>query len=76
MINELDTVRLMKPIDAAGVAVGDVGTVVHVYSTPRLAFEVEFSNDEGETIAMLPLTQDFLSMVKRFQANQPLVVVA
>ncbi|WP_203935886.1 DUF4926 domain-containing protein [Planosporangium mesophilum] len=33
-----------------------MGTVVHAFHEPDLACKVEFADDEGRTIAMVPLT--------------------
>lgn len=56
MIRELDTVVLAHNIDEYGLKQGDIGTVVHCYKEGA-AFEVEFVTGEGETVAVLTLTQ-------------------
>ena len=56
MIRELDTVVLTRDMEAHGLKQGDVGAVVHCYSDGT-AFEVEFVTAEGETVALLTLTQ-------------------
>ncbi len=55
MIQELDTVVLTHDIKEHGLKQGDMGAVVHCYSDGA-AFEVEFVNAEGKTIALLTLT--------------------
>lgn len=55
MISELDTVVLTHDIKEHGLKQGDIGAVVHCYSDGA-AFEVEFINTEGKTIALLTLT--------------------
>ena len=37
------------------VCVGDIGTIVNVFDAPELAYEVEFCNESGETLAFAPL---------------------
>jgi Domain of unknown function (DUF4926) len=37
---------------------GDLGTIVQVYATPHLAYEVEFVNPDGATRALMTLTPD------------------
>jgi hypothetical protein len=57
-IQLLDVVALALDRPADGLVRGQVGTVVEVLS-PGL-FEVEFSDDQGKTYAMLPLAADEL----------------
>ena len=52
-IKLLDVVALLKAIPSENLKVGQVGTVVEVYSDDD--FEVEFVDKKGRTIAMLPL---------------------
>lgn len=53
-------------IELAGekLAVGDVGTVVHVYRAGK-AFEVEFVSLEGETVAVVTLEPGQIRPVER-----------
>jgi hypothetical protein len=48
---ELAIVVTTRPIPAEGVAAGARGTVLEVFKGGE-AYLVEFSNDEGETLAM------------------------
>jgi hypothetical protein len=67
VIAELETVALTKDVPEHGLVAGDIGTVVHVYSTGD-AVEVEFVRADGLTVAVLtlrasdirPLTADML----------------
>jgi hypothetical protein len=52
-IQLLDVVALVEDLLEHGLLRGQVGTVVEVLD--RDVFEVEFSDDEGRTYAMLPL---------------------
>jgi len=54
MIKELDTVVLKKDIDEYGLKEGDVGAIVHCYKGDQ-AFEVEFVEANGNTVAVLTL---------------------
>ncbi|MDR0859327.1 MAG: DUF4926 domain-containing protein [Oscillospiraceae bacterium] len=47
---DLDVVRPL--VVKAGISVGEIGTVVYVYSTPHEAYMVEFCDDNGVTIEM------------------------
>ena len=51
MIREHVRVVLTAPVPKEGLEVGDVGTVVHVYSDGK-AFEIEFSTLDGKTAAV------------------------
>lgn len=57
---ELDIVKTKVDLpgareDGAALPAGSSGTIVMAFSSPYEAYEVEFLNDDGETIAMLPL---------------------
>ena len=54
MIEDLDVVALTIALPDLGLAVGDVGTVVHAYLDGK-AFEVEFMTLVGETIDVVTL---------------------
>ena len=57
MIRENEIVALTRGIPDYKLKIGDIGTVVHRYKE-EIAFEVEFVNAEGETIAVLTLDRD------------------
>jgi hypothetical protein len=52
----LDVVELLVELPELGLRSGAQGTIVHCY--PDNAYEVEFINDEGETLALHALTAD------------------
>jgi hypothetical protein len=52
MIKEHDRIVLKKAIPAEGLEAGDVGTVVHLYRD-GLAYEVEFTSLNGNTVAVV-----------------------
>ena len=54
MIQELDTVVLVKDLEEYQLKRGDVGTVVLVHEGGK-AYEVEFVTGEGKTIAVLTI---------------------
>ena len=56
MYSELDTVALDRDIGEYGLKKGDIGGIVHCYEHGN-AFEVEFVNGEGKTVALLTLTK-------------------
>jgi len=54
MINELDTVALLRDLPQFGLAKGDLGTAVHIYADGK-AYEVEFMTLTGDTIGVVTL---------------------
>ena len=56
MINELDIVALTVDLPEHGLKQGDTGAVVFVYEPGQ--YEVEFITLQGDTIALLPLSED------------------
>lgn len=49
-----DTVRSVADVPERGVKAGDIGAIVEVYED---AYEVEFCNDDGETLVMFAMTE-------------------
>lgn len=58
----LDVVALLEDKPAEGLSSGQVGTVVEVFSPD--AFEVEFLNANGRTVALLELKRSELLVLK------------
>jgi Domain of unknown function (DUF4926) len=56
MIGELDSVALLVDLPERGLHRGDIGTVVLLHGSA--GFEVEFMDQDGETIAVETLKQD------------------
>jgi len=63
-IEELDTVVLLHDVEGHGLERGDIGAVVHRYSSGD-AYEVEFVTGEGETVAVLTLSRDEIRPMDR-----------
>lgn len=57
----LDVVALMEDLPDKDLRRGQVGTLVESY--PDDVFEVEFSDDQGQTYASLPLRGDQLMVL-------------
>ncbi|HQX18066.1 MAG TPA: DUF4926 domain-containing protein [Anaerolineales bacterium] len=64
MIQELDTVVLVKDLEEYQLTRGDVGAVVHVYEGGK-ALEVEFVTGEGKTIAVVTLRASDIRPMQR-----------
>ena len=56
MIKLLEVVVLLVDLPERGLKAGDSGTVVHIFSQPNVAYEVEFVRDDDEPLelALLP----------------------
>jgi hypothetical protein len=48
-----DKIQLVKPVPEASLKIGTTGSVVDVYAQPREAYEVEFTDELGRTIALI-----------------------
>jgi hypothetical protein len=57
-LNLFETVITTVNIPDHHVLAGDLGAIVEVYTTPRLAYEVEFVNPDGTTRALLTLAPE------------------
>jgi photosystem II stability/assembly factor-like uncharacterized protein len=57
MTKELDCVALTTGLPDYGLAVGDVGAVVHVYDGGR-SYQVEFTTFDGRTVAVAKVSAD------------------
>jgi hypothetical protein len=65
MFQEYDVIRLKKPISSQNVSVGDKGTILMIFYELNLpkAYEVEFVDEEGHTIAMVTVTDDEIESI-------------
>lgn len=62
----LETVIATGSFPGHSVLVGDLGTVVEIYTAPRLAYEVEFVNPDGSTRALLTLAPEQVRRLSEF----------
>jgi hypothetical protein len=60
-IRLLDTVALLEDLPARKLKLGEVGTVVEILGPG--VYEVEFSDDDGQTYAELALRRDQLVLL-------------
>jgi hypothetical protein len=63
-LEDLDVVALTTDLPQEGLEAGAIGTVVHVFHEPNTAYEVEFADDAGETIAMATLSPDQIRLYR------------
>jgi hypothetical protein len=57
MIRALDTVFLKRDLQEHGLREGDIGAVIHRYRNGT-AYEVEFSDANGQKVALVTLTPE------------------
>ena len=55
MMQELDTIVLIHDIEHYGLHEGDIGVIIYCYESGE-SYEVEFVTADGNTIAVLTLT--------------------
>lgn len=53
-----DVVELTSDVPEEQLPAGSVGTIVHVFTAPQHAYEVEFTDSDGRTLATVALTPD------------------
>jgi Domain of unknown function (DUF4926) len=59
-MEQFDVVALTSDLPEEGLTAGAVGTIVEVFHEPNLAYEVEFSDAAGRTLALATLQADQL----------------
>jgi hypothetical protein len=57
---EFEVVVLVGDIPDQGLTKGQIGTIVDIYTTPSLSYEVEFCDKQGRTVALLALDPEQL----------------
>lgn len=63
----LEVVKLQQVLPGSNLQKGDIGTIVEVYSNPYEAYEVEFCDTKGKTIALLTLKPEQLMPITNRQ---------
>jgi len=61
-----DAVRMKQDRPEEGVTTSDVGTILFVFSDPREAYELEFSDADGVPFAQFAATPDEFTVVERY----------
>lgn len=60
----LDRVRLLRDMPSRNLRRGMTGTIVEVFDKPNRAYEVEFSDENGVTVAQLALQPNEIELVR------------
>ncbi len=55
-----DVIQLTVDMPEENLLAGMFGTIVHIFEKPQITYEVEFCDDDGQTIAQLTLTAEQL----------------
>ncbi|MCL6329034.1 DUF4926 domain-containing protein [Pectobacterium carotovorum subsp. carotovorum] len=58
-----DVISLKNDLPEEGLKKGMLGAIVHIYNELPPAYEIEFCDDNGETLACITLTLDCFSKV-------------
>ncbi len=74
MIKELDVITLTHDIQEHGLKKGTQGAVVHFYDDQQ-AYEVEFINDEGGTLALLTLAKADIQLEQELIIGEVLEII-
>lgn len=61
MLNINDAIKVLKNIQD-NIRAGDLGTVVHVFDQNPPVYETEFTDNEGWTLAAVPLKKEDMSL--------------
>lgn len=66
MFNEYDIVRLKHDLPTLGLQAGAIGTILLIYKQHLLppAYEVEFTDDQGNALAILALQEDEIEKIE------------
>ena len=68
-----DTIELLIDLPEQNLWAGKQGAIVHQYDEQM--FEVEFANDQGETIALCALSPEQFIVVWQAETEQPVAIV-
>lgn len=58
-----DKVILSKSVDGLSVKVGSIASIVDIYEVPREAYEIEFFDEYGKTLALMAIDPDNLEFL-------------
>ncbi|WP_233968994.1 DUF4926 domain-containing protein [Pectobacterium polaris] len=58
-----DFVSLKNDLPDEGLKKGMLGSIVHIYNEPSPEYEIEFCDDNGETLAWITLKSDCFNKV-------------
>lgn len=66
MFREYEVIRLKRDKSMSGLPAGATGTILLIYLQPPLppAYEVEFTDGKGNTVALLALQEDEIEEVE------------
>ncbi|HET9495530.1 MAG TPA: DUF4926 domain-containing protein [Chloroflexia bacterium] len=68
--NELDVVELVEDLPSEGLVAGQRGTIHAVQRAKVTNYLVEFTDEEGTTLALLPVSEDKLALIWEFRTRR------
>jgi hypothetical protein len=74
MLKELDVITLTHDIQEHSLKKGTQGAIVHCYDDQQ-AYEVEFVNDTGETLALLTLKKTDIQLEQELIISEVLEII-
>ncbi|MGE8443543.1 DUF4926 domain-containing protein [Comamonas testosteroni] len=57
ILNVNGIVRLLEDISSEKLYKGDLGVIVEIFSDPEIAYEIEFCDEDGKTVAQVVLKE-------------------
>lgn len=64
MYKNYDVIFLTVDIKEENLRKGDIGTIVEIWDSQPINYEIEFCNELGQTIAMVVLSEDYIQPYK------------
>lgn len=61
MLDINDVIKIKNNI-RGDIKAGDIGTVVHIFGVTPPVYEIEFIDDQGRTLEMIPLKEEDMSL--------------
>lgn len=58
-----DVVRLVVDLPDENLFAGMIGTVIHIFTQPTTAYEIEFCDEDGVTVAQIALTPEQFELI-------------
>lgn len=68
-LSEYDVVKLTKDLPESGLRKGTKGTVLMVFTEPKLAYEVEFLDRKGHHLAELAVLPHYVTVTRKARAK-------
>jgi uncharacterized protein DUF4926 len=74
VFHQFDVVFIRHDIPESGISAGTAATILDVYKSPKLAYEVEIADEYGRTLFTGAIEAEMLSDVRHSSAVEPSAV--